>query len=68
MEAWKILEAILHFNENWLSTKTLEGFQTILTENMTTMAQRFPRAPTYDPSEWQVTTEKAINREENTSE
>lgn len=64
-EVWKILE-VLHFSENCLSTKTLEGSQTILTENTTTMAQRFPRAPTYDPSKWKVTTDK--NREENTSE
>lgn len=67
MEVWKILEAILHFSENCLSTKTLEGSQAILTENTTTMAQIFPRASTYDPSEWQVTTDKATNREENTS-
>lgn len=68
MEARKILKITLHFSENCLSTKTLEGSQTILTENTTTMAQRFPRAPTYDPSEWKATTDKATNMEQNTSE
>lgn len=51
-----------------LSTKTLEDSQTILTQNTTAMAQRFPRVPTYNPSERQVTADKATNREEDASE
>lgn len=33
MQVWKILEATLHFSENYLSTKTLEGFQTWLKDS-----------------------------------
>lgn len=44
-KSWKIT---LLFSGNWLPTRSLQGSQAALRQNMRTMAWRSPRAPTHD--------------------